>query len=165
MLCVLALALTLLVPDLHADNPVRGPVAVELVRVIDGDTIVVSGRLWPAIRLDDAVIRIIGVDTPELRSRCASEAARARERQRARAARHALETLLRAADGQISVFDVVPGRYGGRYAARVRVNGQDVADWLIAQGHGRAHAGRGATRSWCEEDVHEDRAKSDAEPG
>ena len=121
---------------------VAGPVAARVLAVIDGDTIAVSARIWIG---QDVVtrVRIVGVDTPELRGGCPRERALAVE---------ARDFVLDAIDaGVVMLRDIRYDKYGGRVLARVENgNGQDLAALLVAAGLGRAYDG-GARASWCEE--------------
>ncbi len=57
--------LLLISPAAHGDDSM----AVQLVRVIDGDTIVVNVAGWPEIIGREIGVRISGCDTPELRDK------------------------------------------------------------------------------------------------
>ncbi|MDR4308030.1 thermonuclease family protein [Chelatococcus sambhunathii] len=86
-------------------------------------------------------IRIAGVDAPERAGRCA------RERQAAEAAASALAGMI---EGRCLTLTGVHGdKYFGRVVARVSTeSGGDVAEALIAEGHGRAYMG-GRRGGWC----------------
>ena len=111
-----------------------------LVRVVDGDTIEVLARIWPDHYVE-TLVRLAGIDAPELRGRCASEVAQA-ERAKARLAR-----LL--AGARLQLVDVHYGKYAGRVVARVLTeNGGDVAAILLAENLVRAYRG-GRRAGWC----------------
>ena len=120
---------------------VAGPVAARVLAVIDGDTIAVSARIWIG---QDVVtrVRIVGVDTPELRGGCTRERALAVE---------ARDFVVDAIDaGVVMLRDIRYDKYGGRVLARVENGGgRDLAALLIAAGLGRPYDG-GARASWCE---------------
>ena len=86
-------------------------------------------------------MRIAGVDAPERKGRCREES------EAAEAATAALAGLL---DGRRLTLTAVRGdKYFGRVVARVSGDGVgDLADALIAGGHGRAYAG-GKRGGWC----------------
>jgi endonuclease YncB( thermonuclease family) len=114
---------------------------VDVVRVLDGDTFEARVQAWPGIEIATKV-RLRDIDTPELRSRCAQETARAQ------AARDALAAML--AEGAVSIGRVGLDKYGGRVladAATARTD--DVASALLARGHARPYAGR-QRQSWCD---------------
>ena len=54
-----------------------GPVPARVLRVIDGDAIVVRARVWIDQQIEIQV-RLGGIDTPELRGRCDFETTLAR---------------------------------------------------------------------------------------
>lgn len=119
---------------------VPGPVEARVVAVVDGDTLVVSARIWLGQRIETHV-RIDGVDAPELRGRCRGE------RDLARAARTFVAT--RIGGEPVVLSDVRFGKYAGRVVARVETAaGEDLAEVLIAAGLARRYDGR-ARRPWC----------------
>ncbi len=117
-----------------------GPYAAEVERVVDGDTIGARVAIW--INQDLSVlVRIRGIDAPELRGRCASE------RERARAALLALERL--ASGGRVVLTEIEGDKFFGRVVADVATGaGEDVGAALVAGGHARLYDG-GARQGWC----------------
>lgn len=116
---------------IFTDSPPPAPALHHAISVYDGDT----------IRLGQERIRIVGLDTPEIghRAECESEAL---------AAEQAKQALIgEIARGNVALHRQGTDRYG-RTLARVTVDGRDVADTLIAQGHARPYAG-GRRESWC----------------
>lgn len=119
---------------------VAGPVRAHLVRVLDGDTIEVLARIWPDHYVE-TLVRLDGIDAPELRGRCAAEIAQA-ERAKAR-----LAALL--AGARLQLVDVHYGKYAGRVVARVLTDdGRDVAATLLAENLVRTYRG-GRREGWC----------------
>ena len=82
----------------------------EVVHVIDGDTFEARVAVWPGLEINTRV-RLRGIDAPELQARCDDEWVRAQ------AARDALETIL--AQGEVTIAQVTPDKYGGRVDAEV----------------------------------------------
>lgn len=126
-----------------------GPVPATLLQVIDGDTIAVRARIW--IDQDiDTLVRIAGIDAPELNGKCA------RERAAALVAREFLRALLAGSggapgkpSGALVLRDIRNDKYGGRVIARVfAASGRDVAEALLAAKLVHAYAGR-ARAGWC----------------
>jgi len=110
----------------------------QLVRVVDGDTAIM--RVMPPDRKPFVQsVRFRGVDTPELKAMCESE--------RVAALRAKQVTARILASGAIRLTDPEPDHYG-RVAARVLVNGRDVAETLVSGGYGRPYH-RGRRRGWC----------------
>lgn len=117
-------------------------VAALVTAVIDGDTIAVSARAWPGIEAV-GLVRLLGIDTPELHGRCDAETAAAQ------AARAAVRDL--APPGAVVTLSQVGTDKYGRILARVALaDGRDLSLTLLAQGHGRPYAG-GRREGWCGE--------------
>ncbi|MBB1249505.1 thermonuclease family protein [Rhizobium sp. G21] len=112
---------------------VDGPVAAELVSVIDGDTVLVNARPWPQQTIS-VMVRLRGIDTPELKSRCPME------RERARAARDLLVERLQG--GDLALSDIDADKYFGRVVARLSFGeADDASDLLLAAGLARPYDG------------------------
>jgi endonuclease YncB( thermonuclease family) len=110
----------------------------------DGDTIyVVPTAETPACSRPRyerwEAVRVMGVDTPELKGRCATETIAA-ERARSR-----MIELLESGGVQLERHGC--DRYK-RTLARVFVDGRDVAETLIEEGLGRPYDG-GHRDGWC----------------
>lgn len=112
-------------------------VPATVLRVIDGDTLEVDARPWPGVTIR-TLVRIRGIDTPELNGRCVQE------RTAATAARDALLRLTHGAT--VTLSEVTPDKYGGRVVAHVRVSGEDLGARLQRDGHARPYGHRA---SWC----------------
>lgn len=114
--------------------------AARALQVIDGDTFEARVAAFPGQEII-ARVRIDGVDAPERNGRCRSE------REAAEAATSALAGLI---DGRRLTLTAVRGdKYFGRVVARVSIEAsRDVAEALIAEGHGRRYAG-GKRGGWC----------------
>lgn len=114
--------------------------SAEVLRVVDGDTFEARVPVWPGVDITTKV-RLRGIDTPELKARCAEE------REQAEAAREALRKLL--ADGDVAILRVAQDKYSGRVIADARARATpDIAAALIAQGHARTYDG-GKRLPWC----------------
>ena len=124
----------------RAAEVLPGPVIADVLKVIDGDTLDVSARVWLGQTVHIRV-RIDGVDTPELRGRCAGERARAQE---------ARSWLVRQLAGRsIALRQVRLGKYAGRVVARVELDdGQDLSVLLLRTGLARPYDGR-KRADWC----------------
>lgn len=132
-------------PPIARRAALAGPFEAQVLHVLDGDTFEARVRVWIGQDIQ-SLVRLRGIDAPELASRCAGE------ERRAIAARDHLALLL--GTGVISLRDVAPDKYGGRIVASATVTddasgAEDVATLMLASGHARAY--RGARRgSWCE---------------
>ena len=142
-LLIVAAALTAAasVDYLRRNDRIPGPVPALVLRVIDGDTIAVRARIWIGQSVDTRV-RIVGVDTPELRGECALEI------ELAAAARELVVEAL--GDQPVTLRDVRYDKFGGRVLARVEsYTGEDIARLLIAAGLGRPYDS-GKRAAWCD---------------
>lgn len=123
-----------------AAERIRGPVEAEVVRVLDGDSVAVRAHVWPG-HIVEVIVRLAGIDTPELKGRCEAE------RRLAHEARTMLEHTL--ASGRALLLDVTFDKYGGRAVARVLGgDGEDLAAQLIAARLARPYDG-GTKAGWC----------------
>jgi endonuclease YncB( thermonuclease family) len=121
-------------------NVLPGPVPAEVIRIIDGDTIVVRVQPWLGLFIETHV-RLEGLDAPELHGHCNEEIAMAQQ------ARLRLATLL--ADGQVVLQNIRNDKYGGRVDARViSASGTDVAEVMISDGLARRYHGE-RRLPWC----------------
>lgn len=106
---------------------------VQLVRVIDGDTIVVNIRQWPDIVGSEIGVRVAGCDTPELRDK------RPDMRQLACRARDTVRDVLAQAQ-VIELHNVRRGKYF-RLVADVYADGANLSHLLISSGLARPYDG------------------------
>lgn len=125
-----------------ARDEISGPVSAEILRVIDGDTLLVEAQPWPQQKME-VYVRIRGIDAPELKSKC--EAIRAAGLD----ARHALETLA-AQSSSIQLTRISGDKYFGRIVADVILSdGHSVADGLLLAGLVRTYDGGRKPREAC----------------
>ncbi|MGE0094038.1 MAG: thermonuclease family protein [Alphaproteobacteria bacterium] len=137
---LLALFALLAVPA-RATETLPGPVPAEIVSVVDGDTLSVRAHIWLGQEVA-TLVRLAGIDTPELNGACESE------RVRARAARDYLERAV--ADGSVTLAQIRYEKYAGRVMAKVAAaDGGDLSQRMIAAGHARAYDG-GKRLPWCQ---------------
>ena len=82
--------------------------------VYDGDTLKVSATIWPGITWAGSV-RVLGVDTPEIRGKCPEEKAKAI------AAREFVKLTIRkhSIGDEVVLHNVKLGKYAGRVLADV----------------------------------------------
>lgn len=115
-------------------------IPVEVLRVIDGDTLEVRAEIW----LDQWIVtrvRLRDIDAPERAARCKAEAARAE------AARRHLTGLV--AEGPVFLTDLGRDKYGGRVLGHlIAADGRDLGQAMLQQGHARPYAGR-SRETWC----------------
>ena len=120
-----------------------GPVQAVVERVIDGDTIEVRALVWIGQEVHVRV-RLRGVDTPELGSRC--EVAR----ELAERARQAVGEAL--AEPHVALSDITAEHHFGRILASVRTAaGADLGQILLDRGLARPYR-RKVRCDWCPAD-------------
>jgi endonuclease YncB( thermonuclease family) len=140
------LAILLLVPTLAlAQKTPKGVLYdAQIVRVSDGDTIVIAAPFLPAPLKPELAVRIFGVDTPEkgFRGQCESE------KQRGEAASVFTKQLV-AASTQRQVVLYGWDKFGGRVLGDIILNGQSLRTQLIQNGFAREYYGD-AKKSWCQ---------------
>ena len=115
----------------------------KIVRVNDGDTVVISAPFLPAPLKPELAVRIYGVDTPEkgFRAQCPSED------QRGQAAtaftKKAVESTQKH---QVVLYGW--DKFGGRVLGDMILNGVSLRSELIKNGFAREYFGE-AKQSWC----------------
>ena len=141
------LVLLLLVPVLafaQAKAPAKSATYdAQILRVTDGDTVVIAAPFLPAPFKPELAIRVYGVDTPEKghRAMCPSEA------QRGEAASAFTKNAI-AQGGKFQVTMYGWDKFGGRVLGDILINGQSLRAALIANGFAREYYGD-AKQSWC----------------
>ncbi|CCQ75411.1 thermonuclease family protein [Magnetospira sp. QH-2] len=125
------------------DIPGPAQVHAQVIRVIDGDTFEAMAYLGMDV-YRQITIRVAGINTPELRSRCEDNDARARERALARQARDLSQEMLQ--DRVVTLIRPRTGTWRGRMVAEVVLeDGRYLAEVLTA-----ADLSRGEGRLvWC----------------
>ncbi len=139
IILVILLILNFRVANSEEIQPTGTP--ADVVKTYDGDTLYVNAHPWPGMTIYTAV-RLLGIDTPESGWRAKCE----REKVLAQKAKARLQELV--SEG-ITLTNVRFGKYAGRVLADVITPSGNVADILIAEGHGRPYAG-GKRGSWCQ---------------
>ena len=115
----------------------------QILRVSDGDTIVIAAPFLPQPLKPELAVRIYGVDTPEKghRAQCPAEA------QRGEMATQFTKRLVSTGQ-QFQVTLYGWDKFGGRVLGDIIVNGQSVRAGLIQNGLAREYYGD-AKQSWC----------------
>jgi len=115
----------------------------QIVRVNDGDTVVIAAPFLPKPLKPELAVRVYGVDTPEkgFRAKCPQED------QRGQAASAFTKNAVNAAQQrQVVLYDW--DKFGGRVLGDILLNGQSLRAMLIANGFAREYYGE-AKGSWC----------------
>lgn len=140
------LALLLMVPVLAlAQGKQKQGVTynAEIVRVNDGDTVVIAAPFLPAPLKPELAVRIFGVDTPEkgFRAQCPSEDARGKA-----ATEFTKRAVAQSSQRQVVLYDW--DKFGGRVLGDIVLNGISLRAMLIQNGYAREYYGE-AKQSWC----------------
>ena len=115
----------------------------KIVRVNDGDTVVIAAPFLPAPLKPELAVRIYGVDTPEkgFRAQCPSED------QRGQAATAFTKNAV-ASTQKHQVVLYGWDKFGGRVLGDMILNGVSLRAELIRNGFAREYFGE-AKQSWC----------------
>jgi len=115
----------------------------QIIRVSDGDTIVIAAPYLPAPLKPQLAVRIYGVDTPEKgwRAQCPAEAAMGEK------ASVWTKNLVKSGKKfQVTLYKW--DKFGGRVLGDILVDGKSVRQGLIAAGLAREYYGD-KKESWC----------------
>ena len=139
----IALLIAVLVPAYAQKQPQGVTYDAQIVRVNDGDTVVISAPFLPSPLKPELAVRIFGVDTPEKghRAQCPSED------QRGQAATQFTKNAVNAST-QRQVVLYGWDKFGGRVLGDIILNGQSLRPMLIANGFASEYYGE-AKQSWC----------------
>lgn len=120
-------------------NTLKYPIEAKIIRVIDGDTIVVNAQIWLKQEVE-TLVRLKGVDAPELRGKCE------KEKDLAIKAKEFVENIVQ--DGVV-LQDISFDKYAGRIIANVILNnGSNLAEILLKNNLARPYQGE-RRQSWC----------------
>jgi endonuclease YncB( thermonuclease family) len=115
----------------------------QILRVNDGDTVVIAAPFLPAPLKPELAVRIYGVDTPEkgFRAKCAQEDQRGKA-----ATEFTKQAVAQSQKRQVMLYDW--DKFGGRVLGDLILNGQSLRALLIQNGLAREYFGD-AKQSWC----------------
>lgn len=116
----------------------------QILRVNDGDTVVIAAPFLPAPLKKELAVRVYGVDTPEkgFRAKCPQEDQRGQA-----ASAFTKQAVAQAQQRQVVLYDW--DKFGGRVLGDIILNGQSLRAMLIANGFAREYYGD-AKQSWCQ---------------
>lgn len=141
----IAILLLLLVTQAFAQKTPKGVTYdAQILRVSDGDTIVIAAPFLPAPLKPELAVRIFGVDTPEKghRAQCSSE------NQRGQAASAFTKNAVASTQKhQVTFYGW--DKFGGRVLGDIILNGVSLRSELIKNGFAREYYGD-AKQSWCQ---------------
>lgn len=142
-------ALMLNAPGTRAEavppGEISGPVQADVIRVIDGDTVLVSAQPWPQQRVE-VYVRLRGIDTPELKAKCKATQ---------EAARRAQQRLAELLDGEPAILltRISADKYFSRIIADIALEdgrnpAQDMLDGGYATPYDGGHKPPSCRTSW-----------------
>jgi len=135
----------LLVPGLvfAAKAPQGVTYDAQILRVSDGDTIVISAPFLPQPLKPELAVRIYGVDTPEkgFRAKCPQEDERGKN-----ASKFTTNAVAKSSKRQVVLYDW--DKFGGRVLGDIVLDGVSLRAMLIQNGFAREYFGE-AKQSWC----------------
>ena len=140
---IIAMLLTISTVAIAVKTPTGATYDANILRVSDGDTIVIAAPFLPQPLKPELAIRIYGVDTPEkgFRAKCPAEDAKGQA-----ASAFTKQQINTATKRQIIMMDW--DKYGGRVLGDVLLDGKSLRMMLIQNGFAREYYGEAKT-SWC----------------
>lgn len=124
-------------------QPVGVTYDAEILRVSDGDTIVIAAPFLPKPLKPELAVRVFGVDTPEkgFRAKCPQE-----NEKGLAASAFTKAAVANANKKQFVLYDW--DKFGGRVLGDIILDGKSLRSNLIANGFAREYYGE-AKQSWC----------------
>ena len=115
----------------------------QIIRVSDGDTIVIAAPFLPQPLKPELAVRVFGVDTPEKghRAQCPSEAQRGEQ-----ASAFTKNAVKSTKKHQVILYSW--DKFGGRVLGDMILDGVSLRSELIRNGFAREYYGD-AKQSWC----------------
>ena len=115
----------------------------QIVRVSDGDTIVIAAPFLPAPLKPELAVRIYGVDTPEkgFRAKCPQE-----DEHGKLASKFTSNAVAKSVKRQVVLYGW--DKFGGRVLGDIVLDGHSLRGMLIQNGFAREYYGE-AKQSWC----------------
>lgn len=118
---------------------------VRVLSVYDGDTFTIDGSRWSPFPNLTWKIRIMGIDTPEMKGDCMAE------RLAARRAKTELTRMIVTNGNVVILSNVKHDKYGGRFDADVTLrDGKSIKNILLQMGLAMSYTGEGPKPNWCE---------------
>lgn len=137
------LFLCLFLPVQAAKTPEGVIYDAVIVRVNDGDTVVIAAPFLPPPLKQELAVRVYGVDTPEkgFRAQCPSEDQRGQA-----ATKFTTAAVAKSTKRQVVLYGW--DKFGGRVLGDMILDGQSLRAMLIQNGFAREYFGE-AKQSWC----------------
>lgn len=116
----------------------------QVIRITDGDTVVIAAPFLPAPLKPELAVRIYGVDTPEkgYRAQCASEDQRGQA-----ASVFTKNAVIQSQTHQVVLYGW--DKFGGRVLGDMILDGHSLRTSLIQNGFAREYYGD-TKQGWCQ---------------
>jgi micrococcal nuclease len=117
----------------------------EILRIIDGDTVVIAAPFLPSPLKPQLAIRVFGVDTPEKswRGKCEYERNLGQM-----ASDFTKQLILSSTRHQVDIMKW--DKFGGRVLGDILLDGKSLRKMLIENGYAREYYGK-KKQSWCDD--------------
>jgi micrococcal nuclease len=116
---------------------------LKVLRVIDGDTVLISAPFLPKPLKPQLYLRLYGIDTPESKGRAKCK----RERELAVLAKNYVENRINSASN-IEIILLKWDKYGGRVLGDLILDDTSLTLSMIKNGYAYEYFGR-KRKSWC----------------
>jgi len=117
-------------------------IVADVLKVIDGDTLLVRAEIWPNQHVQ-SYVRIDGIDTPEIKGKCAKEREMARQ-----ASTHLEHTLPK--DRKVILRNIRNEKFAGRVIADIYTDhGENIAQEMLRANLARIYHGK-KRQPWCD---------------
>lgn len=126
----------------NAAKPTYGPYRAEVIKVKDGDTVLLDVAIWPNLTKRIS-LRLNGVNTAEKRGKGVTGC----EKKAAQKSTEFTQQFLKNSKF-VFVSGVKLGKYAGRALGNISKGKQDLGKALLEAGHARPYSG-GKRESWC----------------
>ncbi len=143
LLVLLALSIFAVTPSFANKMPQGVTYDAQILRVSDGDTVVISAPFLPDPLKKELAVRVFGVDTPEkgFRAKCPQEDQRGQA-----ASEFTKKAVAQTQKHQVILYGW--DKFGGRVLGDLILDGKSLRAMLIANGLAREYFGEAKT-SWC----------------
>ena len=142
---IIAIVLLALMSTAYAQKKPQGVTYdANILRVNDGDTVVIEAPFLPAPLKKELAVRVFGVDTPEkgFRAQCPQEDQRGQM-----ATAFTKQAVASSQKRQVVLYGW--DKFGGRVLGDIILDGKSLRQALIANGFAREYFGE-AKQSWCQ---------------
>lgn len=134
--------LTVLITSALSEGTYGSVVVSKVVSIYDGDTFKVNIEGYPAIVGEKMSVRVNGIDTPEIKGKCA------KEKELAHKAKQIVVELMKKAK-VVELRNMQRDKYF-RIVSDVYIDGKKLSSLLIEKNLAVTYDGGTKTKNWCE---------------